>query len=64
MLGEEAPKAALPPASKLEAEPSQIAAPSPQPEPAKGKRKATTLERMGDVKPVSPSEAINDEIPY
>ena len=40
---EEAPKAALPPASKLEAEPSQIAAPAPQPEPAKAKRKTTTL---------------------
>ena len=64
LLKEEAPKAALPPASKLEAEPGQIAAPAPQPEPAKAKRKTTTLERMADVKPVSPGEALNDAIPY
>ena len=63
VLREEAPKAALPPASKPEAEPGQTAAPAPQPEPAKAKRKTATLERMGDVKPVSPGEAINDKIP-
>ena len=63
VLREEAPKAALP-ASKLEAEPGQTAAPAPQPEPAKAKRKTTTLERMGDVKPVSPGEVVNDAIPY
>jgi hypothetical protein len=61
--GGEAPKAALPPASKSEAEPSQTAAPALQSEPARAKRK-TTLERMGDVKPASPGEAINDKIPW
>jgi hypothetical protein len=64
VLGEEAPKAALPPASKLEADLSQTAAPALQSEPAKAKRKTTTLERMGDVKPVSPGEAISDKIPW
>jgi hypothetical protein len=64
VLREGAPKAALPLASKLEADPSQTAAPALQSEPAKAKRKTTTLERMGDVKPVSPGEAISDKIPW
>ena len=64
LLKEEAPRAALPPAPKLEAEPDQTAAPAPQPKPAKAKRKTTTLERMGDVKPVSAGEVVDDEISY
>ena len=67
VLREEAPKAALTLASKPEAESGQTAAPAPQSEPAKAKRNATaaeTLARMGDVKPVSPGEAINDKIPW
>jgi hypothetical protein len=64
ILEEEAPKAALPLASELEAEPGQTAAPALQSEPAKVKRKTTTLERMGNVKSVSPGEAVNDKIPW
>jgi hypothetical protein len=60
VLREETPKAALPLASKPEAELGQ---PALQPEPARAKRK-TTLERMGDVEPVSPGEAIIDKIPW
>jgi hypothetical protein len=62
-LEEEPPRAALPPASEPEPEPVKAAAPALQSEPARAKRK-TTLEPMGDVKPVSPGEAINDKIPW
>ena len=59
-----APKAALPLAPKPGAEPSQTAAPALQSEPAEARRKTTTLERMGNVRSVSPGEAINDEVPW
>jgi hypothetical protein len=64
VLREEAPKAALTLASEPEADSSQTAAPALQPEPAKAQRKTTTLGRMGDVKPVSPGETINDKVPW
>ena len=62
VLGEEAPKAALPPASEPEAEPARPRRPRPQ--PAMARRKTPTLERMADVRPVSPGETINDKIPW
>ena len=60
---EEAPKAALPPASEPELEPEPVKAAAPAPQPAMSRRKAPTLARMADVRPVSLGEAINDEIP-
>ena len=64
VLREEAPKAALPPASKPEAEPGQTPRRPAQPEPSQGQAENHPLERMSDVKPVSPGEAINDKIPW
>ena len=66
-LEAEPPKvAALPPAPEPEPTPTAepVKAEAPAPQPARARRKTTTRGRLADVRPVSPGEAINDDIPF